>query len=179
MAIEHPVQLSRSCTWQLLFCVVRLTSLSVGHTLELWSMSPVHGESRGNGGCLAIVVLPCLEPLTQIGYRVRGQWPNRPPSAKQSAPPARECMATKPMSARLDHLRSRRLVKTVDSELGPVGMLVNNAGIGKVIAPDQVTEEIWNEYLRVNLNFRLSWSRNASSPECAPPAGAVSSTSPL
>jgi 3-oxoacyl-[acyl-carrier protein] reductase len=28
---------------------------------------------------------------------------------------------------------------------------VNNAGIGKMIPPDQVTEEIWNEFLRVNL----------------------------
>ncbi|MGB2653344.1 MAG: SDR family NAD(P)-dependent oxidoreductase, partial [Candidatus Acidiferrum sp.] len=44
-----------------------------------------------------------------------------------------------------------RLVKTVENELGPVGILVNNAGIGKMIPADQVTEEIWNQYLRVNL----------------------------
>jgi 3-oxoacyl-[acyl-carrier protein] reductase len=44
-----------------------------------------------------------------------------------------------------------RLVKTVENELGPVGILVNNAGIAKILAPDQVTEEIWNEFLRINL----------------------------
>jgi 3-oxoacyl-[acyl-carrier protein] reductase len=44
-----------------------------------------------------------------------------------------------------------RLVKTVESELGPVAILVNNAGIGRMLPPDQVTEEIWNEFLRVNL----------------------------
>ena len=44
-----------------------------------------------------------------------------------------------------------RLVRTVENELGPVGILVNNAGIAKILAPDQVTEEIWNEFLRMNL----------------------------
>jgi 3-oxoacyl-[acyl-carrier protein] reductase len=44
-----------------------------------------------------------------------------------------------------------RLVKTVETELGPVAILVNNAGIGRMLPPDQVTEEIWNEFLRVNL----------------------------
>ncbi|HXJ72685.1 MAG TPA: SDR family oxidoreductase, partial [Candidatus Dormibacteraeota bacterium] len=33
----------------------------------------------------------------------------------------------------------------------PVGILVNNAGIAKILPADQVTEEIWNEFLRVNL----------------------------
>jgi 3-oxoacyl-[acyl-carrier protein] reductase len=44
-----------------------------------------------------------------------------------------------------------RLVKTVETELGPVAILVNNAGIGRMLPPDQVTEEIWNEFLSVNL----------------------------
>lgn len=44
-----------------------------------------------------------------------------------------------------------RVVSTTENELGPVGILVNNAGIGKVIPTEQVTEAIWNEYLRVNL----------------------------
>jgi 3-oxoacyl-[acyl-carrier protein] reductase len=42
-------------------------------------------------------------------------------------------------------------VSTTESQFGPVSILVNNAGIGRMIPPDQVTEEIWNEYLRVNL----------------------------
>jgi NAD(P)-dependent dehydrogenase (short-subunit alcohol dehydrogenase family) len=44
-----------------------------------------------------------------------------------------------------------RLAKTVENELEPVGILVNHAGIAKILPPDQVTEEIWNEYLRINL----------------------------
>jgi 3-oxoacyl-[acyl-carrier protein] reductase len=44
-----------------------------------------------------------------------------------------------------------RLVKTVETELGPVTILVNNAGIGRMLPAEQVTEEIWNEFLSVNL----------------------------
>jgi 3-oxoacyl-[acyl-carrier protein] reductase len=44
-----------------------------------------------------------------------------------------------------------RLVQTVERELGPVGILVNNAGIAEVLPPDQVTEEIFEKFLRVNL----------------------------
>jgi 3-oxoacyl-[acyl-carrier protein] reductase len=44
-----------------------------------------------------------------------------------------------------------RLVQTVERELGPVGILVNNAGIAQVLPPDQVTEEIFEKFLRVNL----------------------------
>ena len=44
-----------------------------------------------------------------------------------------------------------RLVKTVETELGPVTILVNNAGIGRMLPAEQVTEEIWNEFLAVNL----------------------------
>ncbi|HYL63117.1 MAG TPA: SDR family NAD(P)-dependent oxidoreductase, partial [Candidatus Methylomirabilis sp.] len=46
---------------------------------------------------------------------------------------------------------AERVVSATEKQLGPVGILVNNAGIGKIIPTDQVTEEIWNEYLRVNL----------------------------
>jgi 3-oxoacyl-[acyl-carrier protein] reductase len=44
-----------------------------------------------------------------------------------------------------------RLVATTEKELGPVGILVNNAGIAKALPAAEVTEEIWNEFLRVNL----------------------------
>jgi 3-oxoacyl-[acyl-carrier protein] reductase len=44
-----------------------------------------------------------------------------------------------------------RLVKTVEEKLGPVAILVNNAGIAQVLPPDQVTEVIFEHFLRVNL----------------------------
>jgi 3-oxoacyl-[acyl-carrier protein] reductase len=61
----------------------------------------------------------------------------------------RKCIAVQAdvsITAEVEHL-----VKSVESQLGPVGILVNNAGIGRVLPSDQVTEEIWNEFLRVNL----------------------------
>ncbi len=44
-----------------------------------------------------------------------------------------------------------RLVKTVEEKLGPVAILVNNAGIAQVLPPEQVTEEVFEHFLRVNL----------------------------
>ena len=44
-----------------------------------------------------------------------------------------------------------RMVATVEKELGPVAILVNNAGIAKVLPPEQVTEDIFERFLRVNL----------------------------
>jgi len=44
-----------------------------------------------------------------------------------------------------------RMVKSVEDKLGPVAILVNNAGIAQVLPPDQVTEQIFEHFLRVNL----------------------------
>ena len=44
-----------------------------------------------------------------------------------------------------------RMVATVERELGPVAILVNNAAIAKVLPPEQVTEDIFEHFLRVNL----------------------------
>jgi NAD(P)-dependent dehydrogenase (short-subunit alcohol dehydrogenase family) len=70
------------------------------------------------------------------------------PSAKPSEPPAANASRSKPTYP--DPPMST-VVSTAESQLGPIGILVNNAGIGKMLPADQVTEEIWNEFLRVNL----------------------------
>jgi 3-oxoacyl-[acyl-carrier protein] reductase len=49
-------------------------------------------------------------------------------------------------SAEVDHM-----VQSVEDNLGPIAILVNNAGIAKMLPPDQVTEEIFEHFLRVNL----------------------------
>jgi len=44
-----------------------------------------------------------------------------------------------------------RLVSTIERELGPPTILVNNAGIAELLPAEKVTEEIFERYLRVNL----------------------------
>lgn len=44
-----------------------------------------------------------------------------------------------------------RIVEQVHRELGPITILVNNAGIGKVRTIDNITELDWDEMLEVNL----------------------------
>ena len=43
------------------------------------------------------------------------------------------------------------LVASVRDKFGPVYVLVNNAGIAPMRAPDELTEEIWDETIAVNL----------------------------
>jgi len=43
------------------------------------------------------------------------------------------------------------MVGTVESELGPPTILVNNAGIAELLPAEKVTEKIFERYLRVNL----------------------------
>jgi 3-oxoacyl-[acyl-carrier protein] reductase len=44
-----------------------------------------------------------------------------------------------------------RLIATTEKQLGPIGILVNNAGIAELLPPEKVTEEIFERFLRVNL----------------------------
>jgi 3-oxoacyl-[acyl-carrier protein] reductase len=49
-------------------------------------------------------------------------------------------------AAEVDHM-----VTEVEARLGPVGILVNNAGIAQHVTLDQITEQDWDETIRVNL----------------------------
>jgi 3-oxoacyl-[acyl-carrier protein] reductase len=44
-----------------------------------------------------------------------------------------------------------RMVKVVEQTLGPIGILVNNAGRGKTLSWDKVTEEDWDKTMNINL----------------------------
>ena len=46
---------------------------------------------------------------------------------------------------------AQRLVQQVEQQLGPVAVLVNNAGIARPQPLDQITERDWDEVLAVNL----------------------------
>ena len=43
-------------------------------------------------------------------------------------------------------------MRDTESQLGPIGILVNNAGINPVKSFDQITAEDWDETIRVNLS---------------------------
>jgi 3-oxoacyl-[acyl-carrier protein] reductase len=48
-----------------------------------------------------------------------------------------------------------RTVETVQKELGPIGILVNNAGIARSEALEEITEQSWDEVLAVNLKSQF------------------------
>jgi 3-oxoacyl-[acyl-carrier protein] reductase len=45
----------------------------------------------------------------------------------------------------------KRLVKTIEREMGTISILINNAGIATPRSLEEMNEEIWDETLRVNL----------------------------
>ncbi len=51
-------------------------------------------------------------------------------------------------------------VKTVEAELGPIDVLVNNAGITRDAMLHKMTEEQWNEVIHVNLASIFNMTRN-------------------
>jgi len=48
-----------------------------------------------------------------------------------------------------------RMVQAVEKELGPIGILVNNAGIARSEPVDAITRESWDEVLAVNLTSQF------------------------
>jgi 3-oxoacyl-[acyl-carrier protein] reductase len=106
----------------------------------------VTGASRGLGKAMALAL---AEAGTDVAVNFRTQAEAAEAVRQTIRATGRKCIAIQAdvsLSADVD-----RLVSTTEMQLGPVGVLVNNAGIGKILPADQVTEEIWNEYLRVNL----------------------------
>ena len=48
-----------------------------------------------------------------------------------------------------------RMVEVVQKELGPIGILVNNAGIARPEPVDEITEQSWDQVLAVNLKSQF------------------------
>lgn len=106
----------------------------------------VTGASRGLGKAIAIALAEAGADVA-VNYRVQAE-------AAEAVCRSIQNLGRKSISVQGDVSISSdvdRVVSTTEKELDSVSILVNNAGIGKIIPTDQVTEEIWNEYLRVNL----------------------------
>jgi 3-oxoacyl-[acyl-carrier protein] reductase len=68
-----------------------------------------------------------------------------------------------------------RMVRQAESQLGPVAVLVNNAGITRPQPIHEITEQDWDEVLVVNLKS-VSWSPRPCCRACGRRSGAGSST---
>jgi 3-oxoacyl-[acyl-carrier protein] reductase len=115
------------------------------HTLA-GRVALVTGASRGIGKAVALALADAGADIA-VNYLARAE-------AAEAVCQTIRSAGRKSIAIQADVSFTRdvdRLVKTVENELGPVGILVNNAGIAKTLAADQVTEEIWNEFLRINL----------------------------
>lgn len=106
----------------------------------------VTGASRGLGKAMALALAEAGAAVA-VNYRVQGD-------AAEAVCQSIRALGRKSIAVQADVSISKdvdRLVSATERELGAVAILVNNAGIGKVIPTEQVSEEIWNEYMRVNL----------------------------
>lgn len=106
----------------------------------------VTGASRGLGKAMALALAEAGADVA-VNYRAQAE-------AAESVAQSVRSLGRRAIAVQGDVSLSsdvERVVSTAEKQLGPVGILVNNAGIGKIIPTDKVTEEIWNEYLRVNL----------------------------
>jgi 3-oxoacyl-[acyl-carrier protein] reductase len=95
----------------------------------------VTGASRGIGRAIALA-------LAKAGARVAANYKNRQPELSQ-------CVSVQADVSQSEDVN--RLVKTVAAQLGPVEILVNNAGITRPQPLEAITEQDWDELLAVNL----------------------------
>ena len=70
-----------------------------------------------------------------------------------------------------------QVVEAARAELGPVGLLVNNAAYTRLISPEQLTATLWRRIFTANVDaaFALMWLVRE---DMRPSGAAASSTSP-
>lgn len=106
----------------------------------------VTGGSRGIGRAIAVA-------LAQAGADVAINYLSRESEAKDTYTEI-EQLGRRAVAVQADVSVATdvsRLVATVEAELGPVAILVNNAGITRPQPPQDITEQDWDEVLAVNL----------------------------
>ncbi len=125
----------------------------------------VTGASRGIGKAIALA-------LANAGADVAVNFNTQSEAAQQDCQQiraaGRKCI---PVQADVSKTADvDRMVATAQNELGRIAILVNNVGIAKLFPVDQVTEEIFEHFLRVNLTSVFLVTQRVL-PQCAPPAG--------
>jgi 3-oxoacyl-[acyl-carrier protein] reductase len=106
----------------------------------------VTGASRGIGKAIALAL---AEAGADVGVNFNSQADAAEAVCRQIRTYGRKCVAVQGDVSKTADIG--RLVATIEKELGAPTILVNNAGIAEVLPADQVTEEIFEHFLRVNL----------------------------
>ena len=106
----------------------------------------VTGASRGIGRAVAM-------ELGRAGYAVCVNYLNSEDAARQAAEALRaggsDAVAIRADVA--DGTAVAEMVRRTEKELGPVTLLVNNAGVAGQAQFQDITDEMWDRYLAVNL----------------------------
>lgn len=106
----------------------------------------VTGASRGIGRAIAIA-------LAREGADVAVNYRSREEEANAVALAIRE-LGRRSIAVRADVSKRDdvvRMIQTVETELGGIGILVNNAGIARPQPLEEITEQDWDELIAVNL----------------------------
>ena len=106
----------------------------------------VTGASRGIGKAIALALANAGADIA-VNFNTQGEAAEEVRQAIRAV--GRKCIAVQADVSKTADVE--RLVKTVEKDLGPITILVNNAGIAKMLPAGQVTEEIFEHFLRVNL----------------------------
>src|SRR4051794_16464510 len=106
----------------------------------------VTGASRGIGRAVAVALARAGADVA-VNYRSREE-AARETAALVTAQGRRALVVPADVSAAAE---VKRLVGLVEDGLGPVDVLVNNAGVAKPLPLEQVTERDFDEMIAVNL----------------------------
>jgi 3-oxoacyl-[acyl-carrier protein] reductase len=106
----------------------------------------ITGASRGIGKAIAVA-------LARAGSDIAVNYQSREGEAKETCAEI-ERLGCRAVVVQADVSVSAdvaRLVRIVESQLGPVGILVNNAGVTRPQPIDEISEQDWDKILAVNL----------------------------
>jgi len=107
----------------------------------------VTGASRGIGRGIAL-------QLAREGWDVCVNYIKEQQAAEEVVAAIR-AMGRKAIAVQADVADStavNAMVRTTEEQLGPVSLLVNNAGIAGMALFQDITDEMWNRYMAVNLS---------------------------